>query len=100
MSVSFWLLTGATGYETLFKDWQGFLDHTEEMGMMDAPHWKRLVDGKQLATALGARPGIWMKEALDVCMAWQFRNPEATDPSGAIEEVKARAEELRIPVSR
>lgn len=30
-----------------------------------------------------------MKEALDVVMAWQLRNPDATDPEAAIEEVKS-----------
>jgi tRNA nucleotidyltransferase (CCA-adding enzyme) len=30
-----------------------------------------------------------MKEALDVVMAWQLRNPDSTDAAAAIEAVKA-----------
>ncbi|KAI9745587.1 MAG: CCA tRNA nucleotidyltransferase, mitochondrial [Claussenomyces sp. TS43310] len=89
----------SAGYDTIFQGWQNFLDRLEEMGVMDAPHRKRLVDGKQLATALNAKPGVWMKPAIDMCMAWQFRNPRAIDPTGAIVEVKSRAGELQIPVS-
>lgn len=37
---------------------------------------------------MGIKPGPWMKDALDVVMAWQLRNPDAVDPSQAIEEVK------------
>lgn len=45
--------------------------------------------GTDLAKALETKPGPWMKDALDVVMAWQLRNPTATDPSEAIEAVKA-----------
>ncbi len=41
-----------------------------------------------LAKALNTPPGIWMKDALDVVMAWQLRHPGITDPQAAIEEVK------------
>lgn len=37
---------------------------------------------------MSIKPGPWMKDALDVVMAWQLRNPNATDPAQAIEEVK------------
>lgn len=63
---------------------------------MDAPHAKRLIDGRQLAAALGVKPGKWMAKALDVCMAWQLRNPGEADPAGAVEEVRRRREELGI----
>jgi len=68
------------------------------MEILDAPSWKRLIDGNQLAKALDVKPGRWMAAALDVCMAWQFRNPGATDPAGAIEEVSCRSKELEIPL--
>jgi tRNA nucleotidyltransferase (CCA-adding enzyme) len=86
------------GFEALFLGWQQFLDHLGEMEVLDAPSWRRLIDGTQLAKALDVKPGKWMAAALDVCMAWQFRNPQATDPTEAIEEVKIKAEELRIPL--
>ncbi len=68
------------------------------MEVLDAPSWKRPIDGTQLAKALDVKPGKWMAAALDVCMAWQFRNPHATDPAGAVEEVKRRADVLGIPL--
>lgn len=51
---------------------------------------KPLLDGKALAKAIGTPPGPWMKDALDVVMAWQLRNPDITDPTQAIEEVKTQ----------
>lgn len=77
--------------------WQLFLDLLQELDVMDAPSLKRLIDGTQLAKALGVKPGRWMAQALEVCVAWQLRHPEATDPAGAIEEVRSRRAELGIP---
>jgi len=37
---------------------------------------------------MNLKPGPWMKDALEVVMAWQLRNPDTTDPAQAIEEVK------------
>lgn len=51
-----------------------------------------MLDGKQLAKALAIKPGPWMKDALDVVMAWQLRNPGQKDTEGAIEEVKKHGE--------
>ena len=86
------------GYKSLFTEWQAFLDHLEEMNVMDAYSIKPLINGSRLSQAIGAKPGMWMKEALDVCMAWQLRHPEASEHSGAIEEVRSRSEELKIPI--
>ncbi|KXJ95205.1 tRNA nucleotidyltransferase [Microdochium bolleyi] len=84
--------------ETAFlTDWQRFLDHLHELDVLEAPTLKRLIDGTQLAKALGVKPGRWMTGALDVCVAWQLRHPEATDPQGAVDEVEARRAELGIP---
>lgn len=63
---------------------------------MEAPSIKRIIQGGELATALGVKPGRWMSAALDICVAWQLRNPDAKDPSGAIEEVKACSKKLGI----
>ncbi|KAK9778310.1 hypothetical protein SCAR479_04712 [Seiridium cardinale] len=76
--------------------WQQFLDHLQELDVMEAPSLKRIIDGKQLSKALGARPGIWMSQALDICVAWQLRNPNIADPAGAIEEVQSKREALGI----
>ncbi|KAH8681611.1 hypothetical protein BX600DRAFT_505275 [Xylariales sp. PMI_506] len=83
---------------SFLTEWQIFLDHLQELDIMEATSLKRLIDGTQLAKALGVRPGKWMAEALDVCVAWQLRNAEATEPSAAIEEVKSKAGELGIPL--
>ncbi|KIV99592.1 hypothetical protein, variant [Verruconis gallopava] len=65
-----------------------FMAHITSLGILDAHLFKPLVDGTALAKALNAKPGPWMKAALDVVMAWQLRNPDITDPAAAIEEVK------------
>ncbi|KAH6660737.1 hypothetical protein BKA67DRAFT_511430 [Truncatella angustata] len=78
--------------------WQSFLDHLQGLDVMEAPTLKRIIDGKQLAKALGAKPGIWMAKALDICVAWQLRNPNATDPTGAIEEVRSKKDEYNFPI--
>jgi len=66
------------------------------MGVMDAPDLKSILTGKELSDALGVKPGVWMKKALDTVMEWQLRNSDEKDPQGAIDYVKARREELGI----
>lgn len=85
------------GYDTFLQQWQQFLDHIIDMDLLEAATCKRIIDGKQLSNELKAKPGIWMAAALDLVMAWQFRNPTETDPRGAIEEVMRKREELKIP---
>ncbi|RYP25514.1 hypothetical protein DL768_011478 [Monosporascus sp. mg162] len=85
--------------EDFLQGWYAFLDHLQELDVMEAPSMKRLIDGTQLAKALGVKPGKWMAQALEVCVAWQLRNPEATDPAGAVEEVRSKRDELGIPTS-
>ncbi|KAL1911318.1 CCA tRNA nucleotidyltransferase, mitochondrial [Sporothrix stenoceras] len=82
--------------DSLLRGWQTFLEQIETLDLYDAPHIKRLLDGKQVAAALGIRPGPWMTTAMDICMAWQLRNPEETDPAGALEEVRQRKDEVGI----
>ncbi|KAI1383614.1 uncharacterized protein F4822DRAFT_82775 [Hypoxylon trugodes] len=91
------LATGSVSKDEFLRPWQSCLDHLQELGAMDAPSLKRIIDGTQLAKALGVKPGKWMAEALEVCVAWQLRNPDVTDPAGAIEEVRNRRAELKIP---
>ncbi|KAL0933037.1 poly A polymerase head domain-containing protein [Colletotrichum truncatum] len=76
--------------------WQLLLDHLADLDVMDAPSLKRIVDGRLLTQALGVRPGKWMGQALDVCVAWQLRHRDDTDPAGAIAEVRRRSNELGI----
>jgi hypothetical protein len=86
-------------HEELLGEWQGFIDHLEVMDVMDAPALKPILSGTELSKALGGvKPGPWMKPALDICMEWQLRNPGVQDATGAIEEVKKRSDELKIPI--
>ncbi|KAI0203871.1 hypothetical protein F4808DRAFT_457576 [Astrocystis sublimbata] len=80
-------------------EWQSFIDHLHVLDVMDAASLERIVNGTELAKALGVKPGRWMAGALEVCAAWQFRHPHVTDPAGAIEEVASRRKELQIPSS-
>lgn len=82
--------------DAFVAEWQKFLDHLTELDVMDATSMQRLIDGRELAKALGVKPGRWTGQALDVCVAWQLRNPGATDPAPAVEEVRSRMEELGI----
>lgn len=83
--------------EDFLRGWQSFLDHLQELDVMEAPSLKRIINGTQLAQTLGVKPGVWMAQALEICVAWQLRHPEATDPAGAVEEVDSMRAELRIP---
>ncbi|OLN97321.1 CCA tRNA nucleotidyltransferase, mitochondrial [Colletotrichum chlorophyti] len=76
--------------------WRSFLNHLEELGVMEAPTLKTLVDGDMLKKALGVKSGRWMGPALNICVAWQLRHPGEINPAGAIEEVRKRARELGI----
>lgn len=85
--------------DAFITEWQLFLDHLAELDVMDAPTLKRLLDGRELAKALGVKPGKWTGQALDICVAWQLRNPGEADPAGAIEEVQKKRKDLQIPDS-
>ncbi|KAI8296133.1 CCA tRNA nucleotidyltransferase [Colletotrichum sp. SAR11_59] len=76
--------------------WKCLLDHLADLDVMDAPSLRRLVDGRLLTKELGVRPGKWMGQALEVCVAWQLRHRGETDPAGAIAEVRQRSKELGI----
>ncbi|KAH7163634.1 hypothetical protein B0J13DRAFT_40147 [Dactylonectria estremocensis] len=93
-----WSLEGAKEQEVFLTGWKAFLDHLAKLDVLEAPSLKRLLDGRQLAKALGTKPGIWTGKALELCVAWQLRHPEEKDPAGAIEEVRQRREELGIPI--
>ncbi|KAF4952645.1 hypothetical protein FGADI_6535 [Fusarium gaditjirri] len=80
--------------------WKSFLDHLAKLDVYEVTTLEKLLDGGKLAKALGGiKPGKWTGPALDICVAWQLRNPGETDPTGAIEEVQRRREELGIPVT-
>jgi hypothetical protein len=49
--------TPETSRETILSEWQQFLNRLKELEVIDAPAIKRLLDGTQLAKALGVKPG-------------------------------------------
>ncbi|KAJ4301423.1 CCA tRNA nucleotidyltransferase, mitochondrial [Kalmusia sp. IMI 367209] len=79
---------GSQTIEGVLHQYAKFLNRITELNLLDVVNLKPLVNGTQLAKALEVKPGPWMKDALDVVLAWQLRNPEFTDPTDAIEEVK------------
>ncbi|KXT03230.1 hypothetical protein AC578_4807 [Pseudocercospora eumusae] len=74
--------------EAIERKYIAFIEHLRALDITDACALKPLLDGKALAKAIGTPPGPWMKDALDVVMAWQLRNPDRKDAQQAIEEVK------------
>ncbi|KAJ4257449.1 CCA tRNA nucleotidyltransferase, mitochondrial [Fusarium torreyae] len=96
-TLSEWRRDGSEKQKNFLAGWTTFLDHLAELDVYEAPSLKRLLDGRQLAKALDTKPGKWTGQALEVCVAWQLRNPGETDPAGAVEEVKQRRKELGIP---
>ncbi|KAF5022655.1 hypothetical protein F66182_5298 [Fusarium sp. NRRL 66182] len=96
-TLSEWRHDASQEQKDFLAGWNTFLDHLAELDVYEAPSLKRLLDGRQLAQALGTKPGRWTGQALEVCVAWQLRNPGETDPAGAVKEVQKRKEELGIP---
>ncbi|XPS76761.1 CCA tRNA nucleotidyltransferase [Ascochyta lentis] len=86
------VVLGNTSQEQLLRSYSSFLSHLAKLEILDADTFKPLLKGTDLAKALSTKPGPWMKDALDVVMAWQLRNPSATDPAEAIEAVKKARE--------
>ncbi|CAI6332517.1 unnamed protein product [Periconia digitata] len=87
-SLVYEIVLGAVSKDTILKQYFAFVAQLTEKDLLEADTFKPLVNGKELASAMSIKPGPWMKDALDVVMAWQLRNPGITDPAQAIEEVK------------
>nr|POE71933.1 uncharacterized protein CFP56_11809 [Quercus suber] len=76
------------------RRYDAFLQHVNSLDLLEAYTLKPLIDGTSLAKALDTAPGPWMKDALEVVMAWQLRNPGVTDSTQAVAEVKQAQGEL------
>lgn len=86
---------------TLSVNWQRFMDHVEDLDLMEVATEKLPLTGTVLSQALGKpKAGEWMKKALNVCMEWRLRNPDSKNIDEAIEEVKKKREELGIPPTK
>ncbi|KAH7115984.1 tRNA nucleotidyltransferase [Dendryphion nanum] len=87
-SLIYELVLGSVSRESILQSYTTFLDRLISLEILDAYTFKPLITGTELAKALNTKPGPWMKDALDVVMAWQLRNPSITDPAEAVEAVK------------
>lgn len=85
------IVLGNVSRERLLDAYTTFLNQLTTYGILEAHTFKPLITGTELARAIATKPGPWMKDALDVVMAWQLRNPTATDPADAIEAVRKKA---------
>lgn len=82
--------------QILVDGYATWISTIKELGLLDAPSLKPIVNGKQLCDAFGAKNGPWLKKALDFVIEWQLRNPDETDAGAAIEEVKRRKKETGL----
>ncbi|KAK8162072.1 tRNA nucleotidyltransferase [Phyllosticta citrichinensis] len=82
------VLNAPDSEQEIIASYGNWFSHIKSQEITEAYALKPLIDGKTLAKALETNPGPWMKDALDVVMAWQLRNPDVQDPSEAIEEVR------------
>ncbi|KAI9756045.1 MAG: phosphatidylinositol-3,5-bisphosphate 5-phosphatase [Chaenotheca gracillima] len=60
----------------------------ERFDLLEVTSLKPIVDGKKLTAALDRQPGSWVKETLEVIIAWQLRNPGSTDEKEAVEAAR------------
>ncbi len=72
------------------EDYANWMRDLESLDLLDVDKVMPIVKGDQLCAALGGvKRGAWLKQALEIAMGWQLRNPQETDPSGAIAEVRS-----------
>lgn len=85
-----------TDWLNVLIEYSEFLLFIDTADLLDVEQMKPLIDGKQLSRELNAKPGPWMKEALDIVMAWQLRNPDSTDADEVVDEVASQRKRLKI----
>ena len=90
------LLTLVADRLDILEQYATWLSVVKDQDLLDVCELKPIVDGKRLQRELNRKPGPWMAAALDMAMEWQLRNPEKTQPDGAIEEILAKYKELDI----
>ncbi|KAI9751627.1 MAG: CCA tRNA nucleotidyltransferase, mitochondrial [Lichina confinis] len=82
---------------SIINGYAAFLRLVENFDLLEVHSIKPLVNGKDLMNAFNAVSGPWLKEALNVAVAWQLRNPGVTDTQAAIREVERNRLRLKIP---
>lgn len=88
--------TGGKGWFNVLLEYNVFFHGLFLLRLEEVNSMRPLLDGKQLSKGLGVKPGPWMKEALDIVMAWQLSNWEEKDTEGALEEVRKHRTRLGI----
>ncbi|KAF2496720.1 tRNA nucleotidyltransferase [Lophium mytilinum] len=83
---------GSISKETILSTYSTFLTHLTKSNLLEVYAEKPIMTGTDLAKALSMKPGPWMKDALNVVMAWQLRHPDVTDRTEVIEAVKAHVD--------
>lgn len=84
----------------MLSGYERFLVHVRKLELLTAYDLKPVIDGKALAKALDTRPGPWMKDALDVVIAWQLRHPDQATAEAAINAVRNSQSELTLALIR
>ncbi|KAL0063243.1 CCA tRNA nucleotidyltransferase, mitochondrial [Marasmius tenuissimus] len=55
-----------------------FIQRVEELGLFETVDAKPLLDGREVSSALDARPGPWTGAVLAKVVVWQLENPQGT----------------------
>ena len=81
----------------LLDEYARWLEEVEGLALLDVDKLTPLVNGTDISKAMGgAKGGPWTKKALEIAMAWQLRNPNATEPDDGIKEVVSRKKEFGL----
>ena len=80
----------------LLESYAAWLSNITRLGLLDIHQLKPMVSGDLVSKRLGIKPGPWMKNALDMALSWQIRNPDETSPEGCIQEIIQRRKELGV----
>lgn len=85
--------------DQILSEYAVFLSGIQTLGLLDVDGLKPIINGKDIMAELGIKKsGPWLKQALDIVMGWQLRNPSNQGGAdGAIAEVKAKRRELGLP---
>lgn len=84
------------GRQDLLDSYAAWLSGLAHLDLLNVHQMKPIINGKQICAALAAKPGPWTKQALDIALGWQLRNPDETSPNGCLEEVLRRKNELDL----
>ncbi|KAF2739036.1 tRNA nucleotidyltransferase [Polyplosphaeria fusca] len=89
-SMIYELVLASVSRERTLKSYATFLERLRDLSLLEAYTIKPIITGGELAKQLDTKPGPWMKDALDIVMAWQLRHPDIKDPATAIDAVRER----------